>query len=67
MEAPRVFRTSSHVVLVAPLKGQPNRYAFRWVAIDPVASRTHFEQVVDRTEAEFLVHQMEGSPAFAQS
>lgn len=29
--------------------------------------RTHFEQVVDRTEAEFLVQQMEGSPAIAQS
>ena len=64
MEQRKVFRSASHRVFVAQHDERPGYYHFRWVALDPVAGRKHYEHVVDQFEAEDIVKQMESSPAF---
>lgn len=64
MDTIRRFRTKSHHVFLVPCPGDSNHFFYRWVALDPGASRGFFEQRVDRTEAEHLLTQMETSPAF---
>lgn len=64
MDTIRRFRTASHHIFVSPCPGDPDHFFYRWVALDPEASRGVFEQRVDRIEAEHLVTQMETSAAF---